>query len=89
MTITATTYVIEMLTKIFDFSESKAYEHAVEVDSRGHTRLLTCSLDEAERKRDQVHAYGGGLASAAVARFDGGPDRARRVGSDSAGSGSA
>ncbi len=51
-------YVIEMLTKIFDFSESKAYEHAVEVDSRGHTRLLTCSLDEAERKRDQVHAYG-------------------------------
>ena len=51
-------YVIEMLTKIFDFTESKAYEHTVEVDSRGHTRLLTCSLEEAERKRDQVHAYG-------------------------------
>ena len=50
-------YVIEILTKIFDFTESKAYEHAVEVDSRGHTRLLTCSLEEAERKRDQVHAY--------------------------------
>ncbi len=51
-------YVIEMLAEIFGFSESKAYEHTVEVDSRGHTRLLTCPREEAERKRDQVHAYG-------------------------------
>ena len=51
-------YVIEMLTKIFSFSEQKAYEHTVEVDSHGHTRLLTCAMDEAERKRDQIHAYG-------------------------------
>ena len=51
-------YVIEMLAKIFDFSEQKACVHVDEVDSRGHTRLLTCSLEEAESKRDQIHAYG-------------------------------
>ena len=51
-------YVIEMLTKIFNFSEQKAYEYTVAVDSHGHTRLLTCSLEEAESKRDQIHAYG-------------------------------
>jgi ATP-dependent Clp protease adaptor protein ClpS len=47
-----------MLTKIFGFSEQKAYDHTVEVDSQGHTRLLTCPLEEAEKKRDQIHAYG-------------------------------
>jgi ATP-dependent Clp protease adaptor protein ClpS len=51
-------YVIEMLTQIFAFSEQKAYEHTVEVDTHGHTRLITCSLEEAEKKRDQVHAFG-------------------------------
>ena len=51
-------YVIEMLTQIFAFSEQKAYEHTVDVDTHGHTRLITCSLEEAEKKRDQVHAFG-------------------------------
>lgn len=51
-------YVIEMLMDLFGFSEQKAYEHTVEVDSKGHTRLLTCPMEEAEGKRDQIHAYG-------------------------------
>ena len=51
-------YVIEMLVEIFSFNEEKAYTHTVEVDTKGHTRLSTCSLQEAEKKRDQIHAYG-------------------------------
>lgn len=51
-------YVIEMLMELFSFSEQKAYEHTVEVDTKGHTRLITCALSEAEKKRDQIHAYG-------------------------------
>ena len=51
-------YVVEMLTKLFRFSEQGAYEHTVEVDSKGHTRLTTLPLEEAEGKRDQIHAYG-------------------------------
>src|ERR1700756_4245341 len=51
-------YVIEMLQKIFGFSESKALSHAVEVDTKGTTILLTCELAKAEHKRDLIHAYG-------------------------------
>lgn len=51
-------YVIEMLQKLFGFTESKAYSHAVEVDTKGTTVLITCNLEEAELKRDQIHAYG-------------------------------
>ena len=51
-------YVIEMLMKIFGFTESKAYSHAVEVDTRGTTILITCELEKAELKRDQIHAFG-------------------------------
>ena len=51
-------YVVEMLTKLFGFSEQRAYEHTVEVDSKGHTRLTALPLEEAEGKRDQIHAYG-------------------------------
>jgi ATP-dependent Clp protease adaptor protein ClpS len=51
-------YVIEMLVKLFGMTESKAYNHAVEVDTIGTTILLTCELEKAELKRDQIHAYG-------------------------------
>src|SRR5437879_12067498 len=51
-------YVIEMLQKIFGFSESKAYSHAEEVDTKGTTILLRCELEQAERKRDLIHTYG-------------------------------
>jgi ATP-dependent Clp protease adaptor protein ClpS len=51
-------YVVEMLEKIFGFSESRAFSHAVEVDTKGTTILVTCELEEAERKRDLIHTYG-------------------------------
>ncbi|HEY2379883.1 MAG TPA: ATP-dependent Clp protease adaptor ClpS [Terriglobia bacterium] len=51
-------YVIEMLEKIFGFSESKALSHAVDVDTHGTTILLTCELEKAEQKRDLIHSYG-------------------------------
>jgi ATP-dependent Clp protease adaptor protein ClpS len=51
-------YVVEMLVKIFGMTESRGFSHAVEVDTRGTTILITCELEKAELKRDQVHAYG-------------------------------
>src|ERR1043165_5631897 len=51
-------YVIEMLTKLFAMSEATAFGHAVEVDTKGTTIVLTCELEKAELKRDQIHAYG-------------------------------
>jgi len=51
-------YVIEMLMELFSFDEKKAYDHTVEVDTQGHTRLVTLPLEQAEKKRDQVHEYG-------------------------------
>ena len=51
-------YVVEMLRKVFGFSESRAFSHAVEVDTKGVTILLTCELEKAEHKRDLIHSYG-------------------------------
>ena len=51
-------YVVEMLQKIFGFTESKAFSHAVEVDTKGATILVTCELEKAEHKRDLIHSYG-------------------------------
>jgi ATP-dependent Clp protease adaptor protein ClpS len=51
-------YVVEMLQKLFGFSEAEAFSHAVEVDTRGTTILITCELEKAELKRNQIHAYG-------------------------------
>jgi ATP-dependent Clp protease adaptor protein ClpS len=51
-------YVVEMLVNIFGMTESKAFGHAVEVDTAGTTIVLTCELEKAELKRDQIHAYG-------------------------------
>jgi ATP-dependent Clp protease adaptor protein ClpS len=51
-------YVIEMLQAIFNMSYATALSHTVEADSTGSSIVLTTSLEEAERKRDQVHAYG-------------------------------
>jgi ATP-dependent Clp protease adaptor protein ClpS len=51
-------YVIEMLRKLFLFSEAEAFAHAREVDLTGRTIVITCELPEAEFARDQIHAYG-------------------------------
>src|SRR5438105_3310213 len=51
-------YVVEMLVKIFGMSDTTAFGHAVEVDTKGMTIVLTCELEKAELKRDQIHTYG-------------------------------
>lgn len=51
-------YVIEMLQKIFVFTLQEAYNHAVEVDTRGRTVLIICELAQAQFARDQVQSYG-------------------------------
>ena len=51
-------YVIEMLQAVFNMTYPTALAHTVEADSTGSSIVLTTSLEEAERKRDQVHAYG-------------------------------
>lgn len=51
-------YVVEMLEKIFGMSETRAFSHAVEVDTNGITIVLTCELEKAEQKRDLIHSYG-------------------------------
>jgi ATP-dependent Clp protease adaptor protein ClpS len=51
-------YVIEMLQAVFTIPYAAAFSHTVEADSTGSSIVLTTNLEEAERKRDQVHAYG-------------------------------
>ncbi len=51
-------YVIEMLGTIFGYGREKAYLMAKEVDTTGRVIVLTTSLEQAEFKRDQIHAYG-------------------------------
>src|SRR5881409_1227978 len=51
-------YVIEMLQAIFGFPRATALAHTMEADSTGSSIVWTCGLEEAERKRDQIHAYG-------------------------------
>lgn len=51
-------YVIEMLQAVFNIPYATALTHTVEADATGSSIVLTTNLEEAERKRDQVHAYG-------------------------------
>ena len=51
-------YVIRMMQELFGHSPERGYELAREVDSAGRTVCLTTTLEHAELKRDQVHAYG-------------------------------
>lgn len=51
-------YVIEMLQAVFNMPYATAMARTVEADTTGSAIVLTTNLEEAERKRDQVHAYG-------------------------------
>ena len=51
-------YVIEMLQAIFNFPYATALAHTMEADSTGSSIVWTASLEEAELKRDRIHAYG-------------------------------
>lgn len=51
-------YVMAMLAKLFGFPLEKGYQIAFEVDTRGRAVVLTTTLEHAELKRDQIHAFG-------------------------------
>jgi ATP-dependent Clp protease adaptor protein ClpS len=51
-------YVILMLQKLFGHPLEKGYGMAKEVDTQGRVIVLTTTLEHAELKRDQIHAYG-------------------------------
>ncbi len=51
-------YVIEMLGKLFGHSVTKSFRMAEEVDTTGRVIVDTTTLERAELKRDQIHAYG-------------------------------
>jgi ATP-dependent Clp protease adaptor protein ClpS len=51
-------YVIRMLKELFAYPEEKGYLLAKEVDSKGKVIVCTTSLERAELKRDQIHAFG-------------------------------
>lgn len=51
-------YVIEMLQAVFNLDYATALARTVEADTTGSAIVFTTNLEEAERKRDQVHAYG-------------------------------
>jgi len=51
-------YVIEMLQAIFGFPHATALAHTMEADATGSSIVFTTNLEEAEAKRDQIHAYG-------------------------------
>jgi ATP-dependent Clp protease adaptor protein ClpS len=51
-------YVIRMLKELFAHPEEKGYLLAKEVDTKGKVIVCTTSLERAELKRDQIHAYG-------------------------------
>ena len=51
-------YVILMLMKLFGHPIEKGFEMAVEVDTKGRVIVDTTTLERAELKRDQIHAFG-------------------------------
>ena len=51
-------YVIGMVRRLFGYPIERALQLAVEVDQSGQVILDTTTLERAELKRDQIHAFG-------------------------------
>jgi ATP-dependent Clp protease adaptor protein ClpS len=51
-------YVVEMMQKLFGHEREKGFQIAKQVDTQGKAVVLTTTLEHAELKRDQIHAYG-------------------------------
>lgn len=51
-------YVIEMMQELFGHPTERGYDIAEQVDARGSAVCLTTTMEHAELKRDQIHAYG-------------------------------
>ena len=47
-----------MLMKVFGYQPEKGFQMAKEVDTQGRVIVLTTTMEHAELKRDQIHAYG-------------------------------
>ena len=51
-------YVEKMLRELFGHEREQCQEIAKQVDSDGRAVVLTTTMEHAELKRDQIHAYG-------------------------------
>jgi ATP-dependent Clp protease adaptor protein ClpS len=51
-------YVVRMLQTLFSHPPEKGYLMAKEVDTTGRVIVLTTTMELAELKRDQIHAFG-------------------------------
>lgn len=51
-------YVIRMMKELFGHQDEQGLEIACQVDRSGRAVCLTTTLEHAELKRDQIHAYG-------------------------------
>src|SRR5262249_13120642 len=51
-------YVIIMLQQLFGHPPEKGYQMAKEGDTSGRVIVLTTTMEHAELKRDQIHAFG-------------------------------
>lgn len=51
-------YVVHMMQELFGHPPEKGYQIAKEVDSSGKAIVLTTTLEHAELKKDQIHAFG-------------------------------
>lgn len=51
-------YVVRMMKELFGHPIEKGFQIALEVDKSGKAICLTTTMEHAELKRDQIHAYG-------------------------------
>jgi len=51
-------YVIVMMKQLFGHPETKGFQIAQGVHTKGRAIVCTTSLERAELKRDQIHAFG-------------------------------
>ena len=51
-------YVVEMLQAVAGLSEAQALSCTLEADNKGSSIVCTCALEDAEKRRDLIHAYG-------------------------------
>jgi ATP-dependent Clp protease adaptor protein ClpS len=51
-------YVVEMLQATVGLTATQALACTLEADRTGSCIVSTCALEEAESKRDRIHAYG-------------------------------
>ena len=51
-------YVVDMMGVLFGYNQQQGLEIATNVDKKGSAVCLTTTLEHAELKRDQIHAFG-------------------------------